>query len=144
MRSLLMIVISLVVSGFACAQPGDDTHGITLERIMSDPEWIGLFPERSYWSDSGDEVLFLRDRSGQSTLDLVSVDIATGDERLLDDDERSSRARTTWVYNEDRSVRACVRGGNLYLPNPATGELSQITRTAARESSVMFLAGFER
>jgi len=135
----LALIITVCFCAHAFAQPGDDTHGITLERIMANPEWIGQFPERSYWSDDSTKVLFFRDRLGESTQDLVEIDLSIQEERLLGLSERSSMSRTSWVYNIDRSRRVCVRAGDLYLHDITNDMTTQLTRTAASESSAMFL-----
>jgi len=143
MRTLL-VGLALAVPVCLSAQPGDDTHGITLELIMSDPEWIGLFPENAYWSDDGERVLFSRERAGSSLRDLIEIDPATGDERVLSDRERSAMSRAGWVYNRERTRRVCARGGDVWLGDVATGEVRQLTRTSAREGSVSFMADATR
>jgi dienelactone hydrolase/Tol biopolymer transport system component len=140
MRRLVYLTLVLFLAHVTFAQPGDDTHGITLERIMADPDWIGLFPERSFWSDQGDSVLFFRDRAGESTEDLVELDLTSQEERIVSLSERNSKARTSWVHNSDRSSRLCVRGGDLYLHNLESNVTTQLTRTSSRESSAIFLS----
>ncbi|MFI4894478.1 MAG: prolyl oligopeptidase family serine peptidase [Phycisphaerales bacterium JB058] len=143
MRTLL-VGLALAVPVCLSAQPGDDTHGITLELIMSDPEWIGLYPENAYWSDGGERVIFSRERAGSSLRDLIEIDPATGDERVLGDRERSAMSRAGWVYDRERTRRVCARGGDVWLGDVATGEVRQLTRTSAREGSVSFMADATR
>lgn len=123
------------------AQPGDDTHGITLEKIMSDPEWIGIFPERSYWSDDGGSVMFYRDQPGKDIEDLVQLDLETTQERVVSLAERSSMTQTRWVYNRDRTMRVCSRGGDLFLADIAAGDTVRLTRTTQTEGSPFFVNG---
>jgi len=142
MRTLLAL---LVLSLPACtlAQPGDDAHGITLERIMSDPDWIGLFPQNAYWSDDGGRVIFGRKRAGSSLEDLIELDPETLGERVLSDAERSAMGRANWVYDPERARRLCNRGGDLWLGDVASGEIRQLTRTSAHEGSPAFMADSE-
>ncbi|MCA9274013.1 MAG: S9 family peptidase [Phycisphaerales bacterium] len=139
MRTLLVGLALTLPLGLS-AQPGDDTHGITLELIMSDPEWIGLFPENAYWSDDGERVIFSRRRAGSSLSDLIEIDPVTQEEQVLSDAERSAMARADWVYDRDRTRRVCSRGGDLWLGDVATGEVRQLTRTSAREGSARFMS----
>lgn len=139
MRTKLALALSL--AGFiAAAQPGRDTHGITLELIMSDPQWIGLFPRNAYWSDDGRRVLFHRERAGSALDDLVEIDPATSEERVLGDADRSAMSRTRWVYDSDRSRRVCSRNGDLFLGDVASGEVRQLTRTTQAEHAPAFMA----
>lgn len=139
----IAVCVSCVCFGVS-AQPGDDTHGITLERIMADPEWIGQFPERSYWSDDGKSVLFFRDAPGGLGEDFVSIDLSTGEETLLGMQERAELARASWVYSADRSARVCSRGGDLFYEGLSDAKRVQLTRTVSRESSPRFLSGGKR
>lgn len=125
----------------AYSQPGDDTHGITLEKIMSDPDWIGLFPERSYWSDNGQSVVFYRDQAGKAVEDLIEIDLETNEERVVSDIERSAMVQTNWVYNPGRTMRVCSRGGDLFLDDIAAGSSVRLTRTTQTESSPFFVSG---
>lgn len=138
MRTVLAVAL-LVLAFVSHAQPGIDAHGITLERIMSDPEWIGLFPQEAYWSDDGQRILFRRERPGSSLEDLIELNPETREERVLSDAERSAMSRTEWVYDTERGRRVCSRGGDLYLGDVATGEVRQLTRTTAHEGSPAFM-----
>ncbi len=138
MRILLALVFSLLAVA-TLAQPGDDTHGITLERIMSDPEWIGLFPQNAYWSDDSERVIFSRKRAGSSLSDLIELDPGTLKDRVLSDAERTAMRQTSWVYDRNRGRRVCSRGGDLWLSDVATGEQRQLTRTSAHEGSPEFM-----
>ncbi len=138
MRTLLVVLILALPASLA-AQPGDDTHGITLERIMSDPDWVGLFPQNAFWSDDGQRLIFSRKRADSSLDDLVEIDPETLEERVLSDAERSAMGRANWVYDRERSRRVCSRGGDLWLGDVATGEIRQLTRTSAHEGSPAFM-----
>lgn len=143
MRTLLVGLALWIPVGLA-AQPGDDTHGITLELIMSDPEWIGLFPENAYWSDDGERVIFSRERAGSTLSDLIEIDLVTQEERVLSDAQRSWMSKADWVYSRDRSRRVCSRGGDLWLGDVASGETHLLTRTSAYEGSPAFMADQRR
>jgi len=148
MRTLLVGLL-LMFPACLAAQPGDDTHGITLERIMSDPQWIGLFPQNAYWTDDGERVVFSRERQGSHLSDLIEIDPKTQNERVLSDAERSSMGRASWVYNRDRTRRVASRAGDLWLGEVSLGEdkagtIRQLTRTGAYEGSAKFMSDQSR
>lgn len=138
MRAILLSVCFLGAF-LAGAQPGDDTHGITLQRIMSDPEWIGLFPQRAGWSDDGETILFYRERLGEDLEDLVELAPDTGAERVLTEAERAERSPVTWTWSRDGSRRLATRSGDIFLWEVGEPAPVQLTRTTDRESSAMFL-----
>ncbi|RNC81357.1 MAG: S9 family peptidase [Phycisphaera sp.] len=138
-QAIIALLLFCALPSFS--QPGDDTHGITLEKIMSDPDWIGLFPERSYWSDDGGSVMFYRDQPGKDIENLVELDLETNQERVVGDAERSAMAQTRWGYNRARTMRVCSRGGDLFLDDIAAGDTVRLTRTTQSESSPFFVSG---
>jgi dipeptidyl aminopeptidase/acylaminoacyl peptidase len=130
--------IALVFAALACSSaPAAEPD---LELIMSDPDWIGNSPTGAYWSDSGDRVYYQQERQGEDFSDLYVVAASGGEpERVAAADEsRSSNA--TRVYNADRSRVAWILRNDIWLKDLATGATRQVTRTAAEESSPMFMA----
>ena len=63
-----------------------DGPAFTLERVMADPEWIGLPPTDPYWSIDGRTIYFNRQRSGSELVDLWRIPLPSGE---------PSRATTT-------------------------------------------------
>lgn len=138
MRTLLALAATLA-SLHTPAQPGVDTHGISLELIMSDPEWIGRFPQNARWSAEGTRIVFERNRPGSVLTDAFEIDPATGAERPLTDAERALSGRVRWAFDADRTRRVGSLGGDLWIGEGATGSLRQLTRTSASEGSAGFL-----
>ena len=46
------------------------SSSVTLEKIMSDPDWIGRSPMDWYWGDDSGSVLFKQKRAGYRIYDL--------------------------------------------------------------------------
>ncbi|MCP3960172.1 MAG: S9 family peptidase, partial [bacterium] len=113
---------------------------ITLELIMSDPDWIGNTAKDPYWADDGDAVYFHRKRVGEQIEDLIRLDLATGEERVIADEERGAVDSPGGRLSRDRRFRVYSRHGDLYLKNLETGTLTQLTRTAADETRPRFMA----
>lgn len=113
----------------------------TLRQIMSDPEWVARSPSNLGWSWDSASVLFDRERVGSRLSDRWTVEAEDGavPQRIADEDLPASGARGG-VYNADRTEKVFARGGDVFVRDLATGELTQITRTSGRESSPMFMA----
>ncbi|MEN9600268.1 MAG: hypothetical protein RL596_2592, partial [Bacteroidota bacterium] len=48
----LLLVANLLATSFLFAQP------LTVEKIMSDPRWIGTSPSNAFWSNDNKTVFF--------------------------------------------------------------------------------------
>ena len=46
---------------------------ITLEKIMSDPDWLGRFADNAGWSVLGDQIVFKRKREGSVVKDVFTI-----------------------------------------------------------------------
>ncbi|HED53215.1 MAG TPA: S9 family peptidase [Phycisphaerales bacterium] len=132
-------IVWLVLTSLAWSQPGADTHGITLERIMSDPEWIGLFPEEAYWADDSGGVYFQRKRQGSELRDLVYKDVSTGEERVLGDIERALADARGGRFDPDRIHKVFARNGDVFIHDLISDLTIQLTRTNATERSPAFM-----
>lgn len=112
---------------------------ITMEKIMSHPDWIGQQPENPYWGDDSDHVFYQRKQPGNELRDLYVHGIdgqPASTVALVDQHKVASRQET---YSKDGKYRAWVFEGDLFLKTLADNGTTQITRTAARESSPQFL-----
>ena len=50
--------------GLAPSEPPQGSDGITLEKIMAHPDWLGSRPENPYWADDGDSLYYERKVEG--------------------------------------------------------------------------------
>ncbi|RPH56129.1 S9 family peptidase, partial [bacterium] len=117
---------------------------VTLERIMAHPDWIGNPPEEPFWGDDGRSVYFVRKRQGEERRDLYRVDLGTNETTIVADEDRGAVDARGGEISRDRRWKVYERRGDVYLKNLETGELRQITRTAAREEDPRFLVGASR
>ncbi len=154
---LLLAAAAAVPQAAAAASP----QGVTLEKIMSHPDWIGTPPEDPYWADDGRAVYFERKRTGSEVKDLYRLEldpenagepVRVSDEELgkVDVAKRDANRQRKKVdvegidVSEDRAWKVYSRQGDLYLKDLRTGAIRQLTRTAERETDPRFLAGDTR
>jgi dipeptidyl aminopeptidase/acylaminoacyl peptidase len=116
------------------AQPG-----ITLDKIMADPDWIGPAVRDEYWSADGRSIYYSAKRRGTPIVDLHRVDIATGSD-LIVDPKAMSDADGPAVFDGSGKRAAFVRNGDIFVRDIAGGRLHQITRTPQSEMAPQFSA----
>ncbi len=113
---------------------------ITLELIMSDPDWIGRRPQNPYWADDGQAIYFEQERAGAELEDLIRLDLATGETAVVADEDRGAVDVPGGAWSRDRRLKAYSRHGDVYVQDLERGTLTQLTRTAAAETDPFFIA----
>ncbi len=122
----------------ADAEPAARTP--TLKQIMSDPEWVARSPSDIAWSWDGGSVLFDRDREASRLSDrwIVLAEPDAAPERIANEDLPFASSGVG-VFNADRSRKVFSRGGDVFVRDMRSGELTQLTRTTASESSPIWM-----
>ena len=148
-RPLVWIAFGcLLLTPVAQAQDATGTADeLTLELIMSDPDWLGRQPQRPFWADDSGAIYFLQKREGSRLNDLFRVDLpesmpdvlVPAAQRVEHEDMGDIDVGGGDLSTDGRKVYE--REGDLYLKDLERGEIRQLTRTAARESSPRFLLG---
>ncbi len=121
-----------------------EADAVTLEMIMSDPDWMGNGPEGEYWADDGQSVYYQRKKVGSEERELIQVDLRGQVIRVVSDEERPFIDVRGGDYNSDYSRKVYVRGGNLFIKNLADGTITQLTKTSESISSPEFMHGDQR
>lgn len=113
---------------------------ITLEQIMSDPDWIGRSPESWYWGSNSQTVFYKQKREGNTLRDLYL--------KALDEQGNGQRvalaklhevAVQNAIFNKDNTQQVYTFEGNVFVKTLLNGHVHQLTYTSAVETSAMFL-----
>lgn len=158
MRKLVVAagLMAAVMSSAAAAQAADAPgEALTIERIWGDPALSGPAPRSLAFAPDGQSVTYLKPKeSNARVLDLWSSDLKTGAQRLLLDgaklggdeaqlseEEKARRERRrisengVVEYSWDGSGKLILApvAGDLYLADPAKGEVRPLTNSDADE-----------
>jgi len=141
-----LLLLAFLASAAVPSAAAEASSGVTLEKIMSDPDWIGTPPENPYWADDGRAVYFERKRTGSEVRDLYRLDLDGSDGKpvRVSDEERGRIDVAGGDLSEDRAWKVYSRQGDLYLKDLKTGDIRQLTRTGDLETEPRFLAGDTR
>ena len=131
-------IILLLASGLCTAQITAQT--ITLEQAMAHPDWLGRQPQQPYWSDDSESIYYRRKRASAEQTDLfrVSIDGETT-EQIYPEDFSEIDIDSDSISPNGR-LKAYAREGDIYVKELRSGAITQLTRTAAIESSAFFAA----
>lgn len=114
---------------------------ITLERAVTNPDWIGPPVENPFWSADG-RLHYQLKRPGSAERDLYQVDPQSGESRRLDMQEAAGADWSEAVFDAQRRRAAFVRNNDIFVRDIASGELIQATRGApAQDVSTIFAIG---
>lgn len=117
----------------------DNDKVITLEKIMSHPDWIGRQPENPYWADDSQHVLYQRKQAGNELKDWYVHGIDGNPALTVGLAEQHKTANRSEVYSADGQYRAYLFQGDVFVKLLADNRVVQVTRTAAKESAPKFL-----
>lgn len=126
--------------------PSEPSTGdsITLDKIMSDPQWLGRQPDSAYFSDDSQSVYYQRDRADSALRDWFEVDLQGNLLRRVEDQDLGRIDHRGGQWDRQHKRKIYEREGDLFLKIQKTGKIRQLTRTSARESSPRFMADGQR
>ncbi len=139
---LPLLAAALLAALAAGAQAPDD--GLTLERIMAHPDWLGNSPESPYWGDDGRSIYYSQKRPGEELRDLVEIGLEGELRRVVGVGEAGTADAPGGSFSPDRKRKVYERAGDLFVKDLAAGTVSQLTRTAAAERAPSFLVDGRR
>lgn len=116
---LLSALSLLLLATLAFAAP-------PLERIMSDPDWIGPPVEAAWPSLDGRHVYYRVKKAGSSLRDLHRIDLASLRDEIVSDTERAGVDGEQPVFDRQRRQALFLRNGELFLRDLGTGALKRL------------------
>jgi dipeptidyl aminopeptidase/acylaminoacyl peptidase len=133
------VAAAALISPPAMADADPGRPAITIEKIMSDPDWIGPIARDPYWSADGRSVYYSAKRSGSPLIDLHRIDLADRKDEVLDS-KAAAGADAAAIFDRAGKRAAFVRNGDVFVRDLAGGRPTQITRTQQDEAAPQFSA----
>jgi dipeptidyl aminopeptidase/acylaminoacyl peptidase len=113
--------------------------GLSLEKIMADPDWIGPAVRDAYWSADGRTVYYSLKRSGAPVIDLHRIDPVSSKDKVVDAAAMAD-ADGPAIYDRVAKRAAFIRNKDIFVRELAGGRLTQITRTPLLKADPHFSA----
>lgn len=128
-----MLGCALLLSAAIHAQP------LTLNKVMSDPDWIGNAPESAYWHSDGKIIYYQQKIVGNKEKAWYQLDLASKQAKKLSDKELLERDGNNGVLSPNKSLKAYNLNGDLYVRYLESGDVRQLTKTLANEGQPSFI-----
>ncbi|QFU24416.1 prolyl oligopeptidase family serine peptidase [Shewanella eurypsychrophilus] len=122
------------------ATPPQVNQGLTLNQIMANPDWMGLLAKGAYWSDDSQSIYFARQAHASSIRDYYQQGIEEVAASQLALNKLHLADQQSGVINKDKTRKAYIYQGNLFVKDLVSGEVSQLTRQNAAVEGVRFIA----
>ncbi len=110
---------------------------LTLEQIMSDPDWIGQAPEAPFISADGKSAYYQRKEKGSELRALWRVSLAGGAPEKLTPAQQAAAESPDRIFTPDGGRAAWLRGGNVFFTDRTTPR--QLTRTGDATALLTFI-----
>ncbi|MCL1142255.1 S9 family peptidase [Shewanella gaetbuli] len=122
------------------AQPPKAEQPLTLNQIMANPDWMGIFAQGAYWSDDSQAIYFSRQAHQAPTRDYYKQGIQQNTAEKLSLDQLHLADQKNAVLNLDKSKKAYIYQGNLFVKDLTTATIKQITKQNQAIDGVRFLS----
>ncbi len=111
---------------------------LTVEKIMRDPKWIGTSPANVHWSDDSKKVYFDWNPDNAVRSELFAITPADIKPEKVGTDKQRNAAPQRGEWNKKHTLKVYEKNGDIWLSEPKTGKVMQLTSTTDRESNPTF------
>lgn len=123
----------------APAAQAEATGEITLEQIMADQDWVARSPEGAYWSLDGESVFYAQKQLGTPLRDWFHAPVGEGELHQVPLAKMHHYAYEDAVQIAGTTWFAYTYEGNIFAREMASGEVQQLTRDDAQQTSLVAL-----
>ncbi len=116
---------------------GAPQTGVSLEKIMADPDWMGPPVSDAYWSADGRAIYYSLKRIGSPIVDLHRIEPSSGKDQVMDA-AAMANADGPSIYDRAGKRAAFIRNRDIFVRDLSSGHLTQITRTPQAKSHLHF------
>lgn len=121
------------------AQPPQVSQALTLNQIMANPDWMGVFAKEAYWSDDSQSVLFARQASAAPLRSYYQQSIHQTSAVELALDKLHTADQQFGVLDPTQSHKAYLYQGNIFVKQLSSGKITQLTRQRSAIDGVRYL-----
>ena len=138
LRCFIFIVLFFPAVCF-CQQKSDS---LTVEKIMSDPKWIGTSPSNPFWNADGSKLFFdwNPDRAPSDSLYYITKENKIPIKASVAEKQNVIRANSV-VYNTTRTGYVYEENGDIFYNEIKPGKTHRVTETVEREYNPHFSFG---
>lgn len=131
-----LVTIAMAVSAGVNAQNAPGV--LTVQKIMSDPRWIGSSPSDAAWSSTGKTLYFSWNPENAPADSVYKITFGNKTpQKVTVAEQKESVVEDQLKYNQKRTAATWVKNGDIYYRN-AAGKVIRITQTQEEEYNPVF------
>lgn len=131
----LIIILLITASAAALAQ---NPETLSVEKIMRDPKWIGTSPSNIHWAPDSKKLYFTWNPAAADRDSLFRISVNNTKPVGVSVDEHKAMVPDNGSWNKKHTLKVFEKYGDIFLTDPKTGKVTQVTNTLDRESSPDF------
>ena len=131
----LFLFICLPAIAF-CQQKPDS---LTIEKIMSDPKWMGTSPSNPFWNADGTKLFFdwNPEKAVSDSLYFITTENKIPVKASVEQKQNVVRANSA-TYNLERTAYVYQKNGDIFYKEIKTGKIHRVTQTEETEYNPQF------
>jgi dipeptidyl aminopeptidase/acylaminoacyl peptidase len=139
MQKLYAFLFLFIPTVCFCQQKADS---LTIEKIMSDPKWIGTSPSNPFWSADGSQLFFdwNPEKAPSDSLYFITKENKIPIKATVEQKQNVVRANSV-VYNSERSAYLYQLDGDIFYKEIKPHKIVRITHTEEAEYNPQFSFG---
>lgn len=113
-------------------------QSLSIEKIMSDPKWMGVSPSNITWGEDSKTIYFNWNPESEERDPIYQITTTNTNPQKSRKETLVKLRRGEFIYSKDRLKAIFERNGDLFLYNFKNNQESQLTNTVERESNPQF------
>lgn len=128
-----LLFVSLSAGAFA-----QQLGTLSIEKIMRDPKWIGVSPSNVHWAADSKKLYFDWNPDNAERNQVFAVVPGVNRPVKVTIAEQKDIVPQTGEWNKKYTLKVFEKNGDIWMLEPKTGRVRQLTRTTDRESNPVF------
>ncbi|MGB3725180.1 MAG: prolyl oligopeptidase family serine peptidase [Glaciecola sp.] len=117
---------------------------LSIEQIMSDPDWLGRQPQRARFSPLGDTITYQRKREGSVVNDLYATRAGNGNGEVVPFAQMHALSHSQLITDNDLPFVAWLYEGNVFVQDKTSKVIKQLSKDAYAARNLAFYENTER
>jgi dipeptidyl aminopeptidase/acylaminoacyl peptidase len=134
MKKIFTFLLLALCSGAFAQQLGP----LTVEKIMRDAKWMGVAPSNIRWGSDSKKIYFNWNPNNTDRDEMFAITPTDIKPVKVSIDEQKAFIPLAGEWNKKHTLRIFEKNGDIFLFDPKTSKVQQLTNTTDRESNATF------
>ncbi|UZR93965.1 prolyl oligopeptidase family serine peptidase [Chondrinema litorale] len=137
-RVSLMLINLIFLSVYTSIAQAQKSSELSIDKIMDGQDFTGYWPENFFWSEDSKTIFFEWNKEGNAYSSWYKANISSGEVTKASKTDLETQDMDRAEYNQDKTLKAFAKGGDIYFSDLTKKTLIQITQTIDYETNPSF------